>query len=81
MVITRGKALTKREHEARKAVLKTCCSDLQDALNGNSSGRKPYGMVSQMVKELKSSCPWISRDMINYAYKMFLNSKKKTQRI
>ena len=80
MITTRNKSVTKREHEARKAVLNTCCLDLDDATKSNS-GIKPYGMVSQMVLELKSSCPWISRDIINYAYKMFLDSKKKDEEL
>jgi hypothetical protein len=32
-------------------VLNKCCLDLDDATKSNS-GRKPYGMVSQMVREL-----------------------------
>ena len=58
---------TNREHEAKQAVLDKCCSEIDEAVKSNG-GRKPYGMVAEMVKDLKPSCPWISRHCINFAW-------------
>ena len=54
MVITRNKTFTKREQGAKQAVLQKCCLELKDAAQCNS-GRKPYGIVSGMVCDLKFS--------------------------
>ena len=55
MVITRNKTFTKREQGAKQAVLQKCCLELEDAAQCNS-GRKPYGIVSGMVCDLKFLC-------------------------
>ena len=69
MVNTRHKTPTKvnREHEAKQAVLDKCCSEIAETIKENN-GRKPYGMVAEMVKDLKPSFPWISRHSTNFAW-------------
>jgi len=64
-----------RENEAKQLVLNKCCLELHEATVENG-GRKPYGMVADMVNDLKASCPWISRHTINFAYEKFIASKE-----
>ena len=52
----RHKTATQRNHEAKKVVLDQCCNDLSLAIKKNGD-RKPYGMVSGMVKDLEGVCP------------------------
>ena len=80
MVNTRHKTPTKvnREHEAKQAVLDKCCSEIAEAVKENG-GRKPYGMVAEMVKDLKPSCPWISRHTINFAWSKYGKTEAPTQ--
>ena len=33
-----------------------------------NGGRKLFGIVNEMVKDLKGICPWITRYVINFAY-------------
>ena len=33
-----------------------------------NGGRKLFGIVNEMVKDLKGICPWITRHVINFAY-------------
>ena len=63
-----------REREAKQLVLDKCCLELHESSEKNG-GRKPYGAVADMVKDLKGVCPWISRHTINFAYNKFVDSK------
>ena len=65
---------SKRESEAKQLVLDKCCLELYESSEKNG-GRKPYGAVAGMLKDLKGVCPWISRHTINFAYNKFLASK------
>ena len=65
----------KRENAAKQLVLNKCCLELHEATVENG-GRKPYGMVSDMVNDLKAACPWISRHTINFAYEKYIASKE-----
>ena len=58
---------TSRRDVAKQAVLEKCCSEIDEAMKEND-GRKPYGIVADMVKDLKHVCPWITRHVINFAY-------------
>ena len=81
MVKTRHKTPTtkvNREHEAKRAVLNKCCSEIAAAVKVNG-GRKPYGMIAEMVKDLKHSCPWISRHSINFAWSKYGKNEAPTQ--
>ena len=65
---------SKRESEAKQLVLDECCLELYESSEENG-GRKLYGTVAGMVKDLKGGgCPWISRRTINFAYNKFLAS-------
>lgn len=64
-----------REKEAKQLVLQKCCKDIEEATK-KLNGRKPYGIVSEMVKDLEGVCPWISRHVINFAYKKYLKEKE-----
>ena len=49
--------------------------ELYEATKQNG-GRKPYGMVADMVNDLKATCPCISRHSINFAYGKYMGSKE-----
>ena len=57
-----------RENKAKQLVLEKCYKDINEATQ-KSDGRKPYGIVSEMVKDLKGVCPWINSYAMNFAYK------------
>ena len=42
-----------------------------------NGGRKSYGVVSNMVRDLKGVCPWINRHVIDFAYKKFIKNQAK----
>jgi len=69
---------TNREHEAKQAVLDKCCFEIDEAVKTNG-GRKPYGMVAEMVKDLTPSCPWISRHSINFAWTKYGKNEAATE--
>ena len=58
-------------------MLDQCCRDLVASVKKNV-GRKPYGEVSKMVRDLKGVCPWINRHVIDFAYKKFIKSQAKS---
>ena len=70
----KGKVATKRKNSMRQYVLNKICVDLV-ADEEQNNGRKQYGSVSKVVKEMKRDFPWITRDVVNYALKVH---KKKT---
>ena len=65
-----------RENAAKQLVLDKCCLELYEAAEKND-GRKPYRIVTEMVNDLKSVCPWITRHTINFAYRKFIATKEK----
>ena len=77
MAKTRHKTPTKfdRENEAKQFVLDKCCKDIKEA-SQKLDGRKPYGILADMVKDLKGVCAWINRHVINFAYKKYLKKKE-----
>ena len=68
MAKTRHKTPTKvdRENKANQLVLDKCCKDIEEAFQ-KLDGRKLYGIVAKMVKDLKGVCPWINRHVISFA--------------
>ena len=40
---------------------------------------KPHKAVLTIVEETKVDCPWITRDIINYAFKTYLKKKAATE--
>ena len=64
---TPTKSNSNRKDKAKQAVLERCCSEIDEAMVENG-GRKLYGIVAEMVKDLKGVCPWITRHVINFAY-------------
>jgi hypothetical protein len=78
MVTTRNnrhKTPTKRGNAAKHSVLDNCCKDIAAAIK-KSDGRKPYGIVADMVKDLGTSFPWINRHVINYAFDKYTAAQK-----
>ena len=78
MVTTRSnrhKTPTKRGNTAKHSVLDNCCKEIAAAIKKND-GRKPYGMVADMVKELETGFPWINRHVINYAFDKYTAAQK-----
>ena len=58
-------------------MLDQCCRDLVASVKKNV-GRKPYGEVSKIVRDLKGVCPWINRHVIDFAFKKFIKTQAKS---
>ena len=52
----------------RQYVLNKICVDL---VAEKKNGRNKYGLVSKFVSEMKGDFPWITRDVVNYALKVY----------
>ena len=69
----RPERLTKTAIRVTKAsqecVLSEICSRIDSIVKKASDGRIPYGFVSNIVAEMKSTFSWVSRDLIMNAYR------------
>ena len=77
MVTTRSnrhKTPTKRGNIAKQGVLDNCYKEIAAAIK--NYGRKPYGIVADMAKDLGSSFPWINWHVINYAFNRYIAAQK-----
>ena len=52
------------KHEMREHVLDKICADLLNETE-NNNGKKKYGSISKIVKEMKMDFPWMNRDVVN----------------
>ena len=72
---SKSQSTKKQNRSIRKAVLDQICADLE-VETAKNDGRKPHKVVSSIVEETKADCPWITRDIINYAFKTYLKKKE-----
>ena len=54
----------------RQAVLDKICKQLYES-SENNGRKKPYGSVAKIVKDMKTDFPWMNRDVVNYAFKIY----------
>ena len=66
-----SKATVKKKNEMKQYLLnKICGADLL-AESNMKNGKKKYGSVAKVVNDMKGDFPWLSRDVINYALKVY----------
>ena len=70
----RQKTTTRIKKEAKHSVLKQICLEISEASKKNG-GRKPYGLVKKMVREMHEDYRWINRNSINFAYEKFVKDR------
>ena len=68
--ITRETTSKKLKNDMRQAVLDKICKQLYESSEKNGR-KKPYGSVAKIVKDMKTDFPWMNRDVVNYAFKMY----------
>ena len=66
-VASKEKTAKKFKKKIRQVVLGTVCDRLAEI---TKKGRKPYGEVSKIVKDMKSDYPWLNRHVVDYAFQM-----------
>lgn len=71
---SKTKSTKKQRSVIRQTVLDKICADL-DELTKKNNGWKPHKAVWTIVEETKVDCPWITRHIVNYAFKKHLEKK------
>jgi len=61
------KKLCSTTAEAKKGVLIGLCQQIEEEMHASDSDHIPYGIVQEIVKDLKETFPWLSRDKLNNA--------------
>ena len=61
--------------EAKSAVLRKLCDQIDDIKRDKGNDRIPYGFVAEQVKAMEDVCPWITRNSIMNFYRK--QTKKK----
>ena len=51
--------------EAKKGVLIGMCQQIEEAMHASDSDHIPYGIVQEIINDLKETSPWLSRDKLN----------------
>ena len=68
---SKQKSVRKKLHsaaaKAKKGVLIGLCQQIEEETCASDSDHIPYGMVQEIVKDLKETFPWLSRDKLNNA--------------
>ena len=67
---SREKTTKKLKNDMRQHVLQKICKELYDSSQMNGS-KKPYGSVAKIVNDMKADFPWMNRDVVNYAFKVY----------
>ena len=68
---TLSKSLCEERRKYRKKILHKLCSEISYASKTSKNDKIPYGFVNKMVQQGKIQEPWISRNVLNFAYKKF----------
>ena len=62
----------------REILLKQVCEEMFHAKCNSANGTKvPWGTVTKIINETKEDNPWINRNIINFAYKKYLEKIEK----
>ncbi len=69
-------ALKRPNKEIRKVLMDQICYELYDATKRSKNGKIPYGLVNKIVKRSKPKDPWVTRNVINFAFKKFCHNGK-----
>ena len=65
------KSLREEQRKYRKKILHKLCSEISYTSKTSKIGKIPYGFVNKMVQQAKIQEPWITRNVLNFAYKKF----------
>ena len=60
----------------RQLLLNQICEELMYIESTSPNGKMPWGTVTNIVNQTKDDNPWVTRNMITFAYKKFTNNVK-----
>ena len=61
----------------RQLLLNQICEELMYIESTSPNGKMPWRTVTNIVNQTKDDNPWVTRNMITFAYKKFTNNVKK----
>ena len=77
--LTRSKSWAKTNQDRRLKLLNEVCRTLYYTVSTAPNKKMPYGEVAKVVRSLKEDNPWINRNVINFAFKKYMNQKKEEE--
>ena len=73
MVTRKSSRWLEASKKRREVLLKQICEEMLYAQSTSASGQKvPWGTVTRIINESKDDFPWLNRNIINFAYKKYL---------
>ncbi len=61
----------------RQLLLDQICKELMYIESTSPNGKTPWGTVTNIVNQMKDDNPWVTCNVITFAYKKFTNNLKK----
>ena len=78
MVTRKSTRWLEASKKRREVLLKQICEEMLYAQSTSASGQKvPWGTVTRIINESKEDFPWLNRNIINFAYKKYLENINK----
>ena len=71
-----GSSLKQASKDLKNAFLEKVCREIDYAAATSINGKIPYGLITKIMNETKDEQPWINRNIISFAYKIFCKRKK-----
>ena len=60
--------MKKASRELRSNFLERICNEMNEASKTSKNKKIPWGFVPKLLNEAKSEEPWVTKNMINFAY-------------
>ena len=60
----------------REKVLERLCCEISYNAKSSKNGKVPYGLVNKLVKQMEDQEPWVTRNVLNFAYRKFSKNTK-----
>jgi len=61
--------------ELRSKFIENICNEMYEASMTSKNKKVPWGFVSKLLKDAKKEEPWVTKNMINFAFKKFRSKK------
>ena len=73
----KSKSWSQTNKSRRKLLLNQICEELLYMESTSPNGKLPWGSVTNIVKQTQGDNPWVTRNIINFAYKKYTSKMKK----
>ena len=73
----KSKSWSQTNKSRRKLLLNQICEELMYLESTSPNGKLPWGSVTNIVNQTKGDNPWVTRNVINFAYKNYTKTMKK----